>query len=88
MRVPLLVAARPKFSKGGGCVPLMSGKWHIVAERVKDTILAMHVNDVLLLSHLAAGNDGHVVEGPCLMMITFVQRGTEDYVHAYAELIT
>lgn len=85
MRLPLLVAARPKFSKGGPQVPLGEGKWHIVLERVVDTILDVFVDGVLLPSSLAADSNGHVVDGPCKVVIMFNHRGSEDYLNVFAE---
>ncbi len=82
MRLPLLVAARPKYSIGGPRVPLGEGKWCIVVERVKDTTLIVSVDDVPLPSPLA--ND-HIIQGPCFVVVGFDYRGCEEYINVFAE---
>lgn len=85
MRLPLLVAARPKFSRGSNGVPLPEGRWHVVAERLKDSVLCLSVNNEPLPSCLAAQRNGHLIVGPCALSLTFVNRGSEDYIHVFAE---
>jgi hypothetical protein len=84
MRLPLLVHARPKLSSGGPSVPLGAGRWHIVVERVVDSILTLRVNDVPLASLVTPGN-GCFVQGPCVVSLSFVERGNEDYINVFAE---
>lgn len=88
MRLPILVAARPKASTGCSRIPLGDGKWRIVADRLRDTVLLVYVNDVLLPTPLIVGSDGHFVHGPCEIAVGFAKRGTEDYVHVFAENVS
>ncbi len=87
MRLPLLAAARPRTAKYGPIVPLPSGKWHIVTEKLVDTILELLVNDVPFPTPIAAVMDGHIVVGPCNAQVMFVVRGSEEYINVSAELI-
>lgn len=85
MRFPLLVAARPRVAKEGPCVPLPSGRWHIICERFQSSILEMFIDGVLSPTLLDAQTDGHYVEGPCVIVLIFKERGLEDYIHVFAE---
>lgn len=66
-------------------VPLPSGRWHIVCERLRDTILQMLVDDVPSPTLLVAAGDGYELDGPCNVRVIFATRGSEDYISVRAE---
>jgi len=86
MRLPLLAAARPKSCKAGPTVPLPSGRWHIIHDLSKDTILEMLVDGVPSPTPLVAEVNGHEIDGPCTLQLRFLHRGSELYVNVSAEL--
>lgn len=78
MKLPLLAAARPKSCKEGPVVPLPSGRWSIVFEHIKDTILSVLVN--------GEPSPALLVDGPCNVQVLFSTRGNEPYINVCAEL--
>lgn len=88
MRLPLLAAARPRTAKCGPIVPLPSGRWHIVAERLKDTTLELLIDDIPSPTLIELLVDGHVVQGPCNVQVLFIIRGSEEYINVSAERLS
>lgn len=83
MRLPLLVAARPKFTAGGPTVLLSDGCWAIVIDHVRGehSSLAIHINGngptPLPCKHIT---------GPCTVSVQITSPGSEDYINVFAEL--
>ena len=57
-----------------------------MCERVKDTILTLLVDGVSL-PHLVTPGNGCYVQGPCVVSLTFANRGCEEYVNVFAERV-
>lgn len=82
MSVALLIGA-PKSSAGGGKVRLMAGEWLIRVRGLVDSKLNLNVNQSLvplLPDHKLS------LSTPTEAIVTFAERGSEDYVSVTAEL--
>lgn len=83
MRLPLILGAEPKKFSNNAAVSLKIGKWKIVCENVKDTLMLLHLSsltDPLELKHEM------LVNGPAVAKISILKPGSESYIAVFAEL--
>jgi len=81
MRLPLLIGAGAKTSKGGAKVRLHNGVWRLVLHGVKDSKLALQHESVV-----TPCEEGKIIQGPSTVDIFFLERGTETNISVFAEL--
>lgn len=89
MRLPLILGARPQFSVKGPTVMVPEGAWEIVTENMRDTKLRLDLsfgNDLQQSFEINGTGERHSFMGLCRAQLTFVHRGSEDYVSVFAEL--
>jgi len=89
MRVALLTGANPRVSRGGPEVRLLAGRWRIVTEGVKDSILDLHFDDghVLPVPHPVVANGVFARDDRFNVRLHFRERGTEDHISVFAEKV-
>lgn len=84
MKVPLLVAARPRFIGESPRVPLERGRWRVTADHKDSTLYfcrgsspPVQLNGVPLIVEITEPSE--------LVWLQFAFKGREDCVHAFAE---
>lgn len=78
----LLIGA-PKTSKGGPVVRLKAGAWVIKCRGMVNSLLHLDAGDSSI--PLREGDHKLVLNQGCEAIVTFVERGSEDYVSVIAE---
>ena len=81
MKLPLLVAASAKTSKGGARVRLHNGTWKLALDGLTDSKLAVRCGSTVINCE-----EGKCINGPITADVFFLERGTELSISVYAEL--
>lgn len=81
MRLPLLVAASAKTSRGGARVRLHNGTWKLALDGLTDSKLAVRCGSVVVDCE-----EGKCIIGPETVDVFFINRGNESSISVYAEL--
>lgn len=81
MKLPLMVAASAKTSKGGARVRLHNGTWKLALDGLIDSKLAVQCGPIVVPCE-----EGKCIDGPVTADVFFITRGTEQAISVYAEL--
>jgi len=83
MKLPLMIAASAKTSKGGARVRLHNGTWKLALDGLVDSKLAVRCG-----STVVDCVEGKCINGPITADVFFVTRGSEQAISVYAEFIS
>ena len=85
MQIALLTGASPKSCTVGPTVRLHSGKWRLVTNGLVDSKISFVLDATTPISH---DKDVELlIDGPCIISTLFKDRGTEQFISVYAELV-